>query len=179
MTEATSHKPDASSQNRVPFNIVLVEPEIPGNTGNVGRLCAATSSKLHLVHPLGFEISDKQLKRAGMDYWYQMQLQEWKHWQAFEKDHFQPNRERCFLLTTKSKKAYTEISFQPGDTFIFGRETKGLPESLLHAHPDQALTIPMLNPLARSLNLATSVGIVLYEALRQAGRLPQGESVGL
>ncbi|MDR0532920.1 MAG: tRNA (cytidine(34)-2'-O)-methyltransferase [Verrucomicrobiales bacterium] len=151
------------------FHVVLVEPEIPPNTGNIARLCAATNSKLHLIEPLGFSLDEKQLKRAGMDYWQQVDWQTWPNLEAF----FAANGEaRYFLFTTKTKTAYTDNQFQDGDYLIFGRETKGLPESLLAAHHERCLTIPMANPAARSLNLATSVGIVLYEAIRQAKLTP-------
>lgn len=146
------------------LNIVLVEPDIPANTGNVARLCAATNCKLHLISPMGFELNDKTLKRAGMDYWKLVNDQLWPSWEKF----FQTIQEkRFFFLTSKTKKPIFEAKFQKDDFLIFGRETKGLPESLLKQYPDHCLTIPMPNPEARCLNLATSVGIVAYEALRQ------------
>ena len=146
------------------FHIVLVEPEIPPNTGNIARLCAATNSKLHLIKPLGYSLDEKQLKRAGMDYWQQVDWRTWPNLEAF----FAANGEaRFFLLSTKGKMAYTEARFQDGDCLIFGRESKGLPESLLAANHERCLTIPMSNPAARSLNLSSSVAIVLYEAIRQ------------
>jgi tRNA (cytidine/uridine-2'-O-)-methyltransferase len=146
------------------FHIVLVEPEIPPNTGNIARLCAATNSKLHLIEPLGFSLDGKQLKRAGMDYWRQV---DWRTWPDLESFLAAIGGSRFFLLTTKTSTAYTAVQFQDGDYLVFGRETKGLPESLLAANHECCLTIPMSNPAARSLNLATSVGIVLYEAIRQ------------
>ena len=146
------------------FHVVLVEPEIPPNTGNIGRLCVAAGATLHLIHPLGFQINDRELKRAGLDYWPHLKLREWVDWEAFFAA--LPSPERCFLLTTKSSRSYVSEHFEPGDYFVFGRETRGLPATLLSAHPKRALTIPMA-PEARSLNLATAVGIVLYEALRQ------------
>ena len=145
------------------FNIVLVEPEIPPNTGNIGRLCLATGSKLHLVKPLGFSIDDRELKRAGLDYWKKVDLQIWDSFEDLRAAQKQPGR--MFLLTTKSERAYWDIRFRPGDFLVFGRETKGLPEKMLAAHPGQLLTIPMRG--TRSLNLATAVAIVLFEALRQ------------
>jgi tRNA (cytidine/uridine-2'-O-)-methyltransferase len=146
------------------FNVVLIEPEIPPNTGNVGRLCLATRSTLHLVKPLGFSLDDRQLKRAGLDYWNDVDL---KTWDSFaELQRAQPVGTRYYFLTTKTKRAYHEIKFQPGDFLIFGRETKGLPENLLAANTDNCITIPMHG--ARSLNLATAVAIVLFEAVRQA-----------
>ena len=145
------------------FNVVLVEPEIPPNTGNIGRLCLATGSTLHLVKPLGFSIDDRTLKRAGLDYWKEVEAQ---MWDSFEQLQEGRNRNaRFFFLTTKSKRAYYNVSFRAGDFLVFGRETKGLPEPLLAAHPDDLLTIPMRG--TRSLNLATAVGIVLFEAIRQ------------
>ena len=146
------------------FHVVLLEPEIPPNTGNIGRLCVAAGATLHLVHPLGFAINDRELKRAGLDYWPHLKLREWADWDAFAAS--LPSRERCFFLTTKAERGYTAQRFEPGDFLVFGRETRGLPESLLAAHAGQTLTIPMARE-ARSLNLATAVGIVLYEALRQ------------
>ena len=145
------------------FNIVLVEPEIPPNTGNVGRLCLATKSTLHLVKPLGFSLDDRQLKRAGLDYWDDVDL---KVWESL-KDLLDSKRDtnRYFFVTTKTKRAYWSVEFRPGDFLIFGRETKGLPEELLAEQEKDCITIPMSG--TRSLNLATAVGIVLYEAIRQ------------
>jgi tRNA (cytidine/uridine-2'-O-)-methyltransferase len=146
------------------FNVVLVEPEIPPNTGNIARLCAATNTMLHLVEPLGFKIDDKTLKRAGMDYWEHVQ---WKTWPNFESLRQEYRDQRFYLFTTKTKIPYTEAKYQEGDFLVFGRETKGLPEPLLQQYPDDCLNIPILNPHVRSLNLATAVGIALYEALRK------------
>jgi tRNA (cytidine/uridine-2'-O-)-methyltransferase len=146
------------------FNVVLIEPEIPPNTGNIARLCLATQSRLHLVEPLGFSIDDRQLRRAGMDYWHQVDVQHWKNLAEFETATRPPARR--FLLTTKAKRRYWEAKFRQGDYLVFGRETKGLPESLLFSDPESCLTIPMA-PQARSLNLATSVAIVLFEGVRQ------------
>jgi tRNA (cytidine/uridine-2'-O-)-methyltransferase len=148
------------------FNVVLVEPEIPPNTGNIGRLCLAASSTLHLVKPLGFSIDDRTLKRAGLDYWKEVDVQLWDSFQDLRRS-FEPSS-RFFFLTTKSKRAYYDVDFRAGDFLVFGRETKGLPEPLLAAHPDDLLTIPMQG--TRSLNLATAVGIVLFEAIRQLRR---------
>ena len=144
------------------FNVVLVEPEIPPNTGNVGRLCLATKSTLHLVKPLGFLLDDRQLKRAGLDYWDDVNLKVWNSLQELEAKRAE---DRHFFVTTKTKRAYWEVKFRPGDFLIFGRETKGLPESLLAEHEPDCITIPMAG--TRSLNLATAVGIVLFEAVRQ------------
>ena len=146
------------------FNVVLIEPEIPPNTGNIARLCLATQSRLHLVEPLGFSINDRQLRRAGMDYWHQVDVRHWKNLTEFENATRPPTRR--FLLTTKAKRRYWEAKFRQGDYLVFGRETKGLPESLLFSDPENCLTIPMA-PQARSLNLATSVAIVLFEGVRQ------------
>jgi tRNA (cytidine/uridine-2'-O-)-methyltransferase len=148
------------------LNIVLVEPEIPPNTGNIARLCAATNSRLHLIEPLGFALDEKQLKRAGMDYWNLVDWRAWPDWATFAATVSGRNA-RLWFLTTKSPRAYTTVEFQDEDYLIFGRETKGLPEHLLTASADRCLTIPMANPTARSLNLATSVSVVLYEAIRQ------------
>jgi tRNA (cytidine/uridine-2'-O-)-methyltransferase len=145
------------------FNVVLVEPEIPPNTGNVGRLCLATGSTLHLVKPLGFSTDDRELKRAGLDYWKEVDLRLWDSFESLEEAHGPGTR--LFFLTTKSDCAYYDVCFQPGDFLVFGRETRGLPEGLLAAHPKRLLTIPMEG--TRSLNLATAVAIVLFEAMRQ------------
>jgi tRNA (cytidine/uridine-2'-O-)-methyltransferase len=146
------------------FNVVLVEPEIPPNTGNVARLCLATGSRLHLVKPLGFSVDDRQLRRAGMDYWHQVDLQYWEDLNAFETATRPPTRR--FLLTTKTDRSYWDAEFKPDDYLVFGRETRGLPASLLDAQSESCLTIPM-RPGARSLNLATAVAVVLFEAVRQ------------
>jgi tRNA (cytidine/uridine-2'-O-)-methyltransferase len=145
------------------FNIVLVEPEIPPNTGNVGRLCLATQSMLHLVKPLGFSIDDRELRRAGLDYWEEVPLQLWDSFEALQRA--QPASARYFFLTTKSERPYFRVKFQKGDFLAFGRETKGLPQDLLAANRNNCITIPMHG--TRSLNLATAVAIVLFEAVRQ------------
>ncbi|MEN3369021.1 MAG: tRNA (cytidine/uridine-2-O-)-methyltransferase [Verrucomicrobiota bacterium] len=145
------------------FNVVLIEPEIPPNTGNIGRLCLATESTLHLVKPLGFSIGDRELKRAGLDYWKEVIVRLWDSFEDLVRAH--PSQTRFFFLTTKSQRAYYDVCFEPGDFLVFGRETKGLPEPLLAAHPAELLTIPMEG--TRSLNLATAVAIVLFEAVRQ------------
>jgi tRNA (cytidine/uridine-2'-O-)-methyltransferase len=145
------------------FNVVLIEPEIPPNTGNIGRLCLATRSTLHLVKPLGFSLDHRQLKRAGLDYWDEVRVQLWDSFDALQRA--QPAGGRYFFLTTKSKRPYYEVRFQENDFLIFGRETKGLPEELLAANVENCITIPMQG--TRSLNLATAVAIVLFEAVRQ------------
>lgn len=146
------------------LHIVLVEPEIPQNTGNIARTCLATGAVLHLVEPLGFRIDEAALRRAGMDYWKQCDV---RHWPSFEALRADAGRTaRFFFFTTKTRRPYWDEQFADGDYLVFGRETRGLPESLLEAEQEHLLTIPMA-PDARSLNLATSVGIVLYEACRQ------------
>ena len=150
------------------FNVVLVEPEIPPNTGNVGRLCLATGAHLHLVKPLGFSLDDKTLKRAGLDYWADVKVTLWESWDELRAA--QSEGARFFYLTTKTSRAYWDAKFERNDFLVFGRETKGLPEPLLTANPNHCLTIPMQPGSTRSLNLATSVGIVLYEAIRQVSR---------
>jgi tRNA (cytidine/uridine-2'-O-)-methyltransferase len=145
------------------FNVVLVEPEIPPNTGNIGRLCLATRSALHLVKPLGFSLDNRELLRAGLDYWQEVPLQLWDSFDALRRAHSLGTR--YFFLTTKSKRPYYEVRFQKHDFLVFGRETKGLPEDLLAANIDSCITIPMHG--TRSLNLATAVAIVLFEAVRQ------------
>ncbi len=146
------------------FHIVLVEPEIPPNTGSIARLCGATNTTLHLEHPLGFSLADRYLKRAGLDYWEQVSIVSWPSLADFLAA--QP-RERLFLFSTKSIRPYTQACFKPGDFLVFGKETKGLPEYFLNSNPDRCYTVPMPNRNIRSLNLAMTAGIVLYEALRQ------------
>ncbi len=145
------------------FHIVLVEPEIPPNTGNIGRLCLATNATLHLIEPLGFELNDRALKRAGLDYWEEVDVRLWASWAQLTGEF--GGVSRFFFLTTKSTRPYWDEKFQPGDFLVFGRETKGLPENLLEQNAENCLTIPMQG--TRSLNLATAAGIVLYEAQRQ------------
>jgi tRNA (cytidine/uridine-2'-O-)-methyltransferase len=146
------------------LQIVLVEPEIPPNTGAIARLCAATHTVLHLVEPLGFKLDDSALKRAGMDYWQHVTWHSWPNWNALRAAH--PTA-RFYFLTTKTTRSYTEATFQSDDFLVFGRETKGLPESLLKENAEACLTIPIAHPQVRSLNLATAAAIVLFEALRQ------------
>jgi tRNA (cytidine/uridine-2'-O-)-methyltransferase len=145
------------------FNVVLVEPEIPPNTGNVGRLCLATKSTLHLVKPLGFSLADRQLKRAGLDYWDDVDLRIWDSLDALMEG--KRPEDRYFFVTTKTTRGYLDAKFRPGDFLVFGRETKGLPEDLLTRNRERCITIPMHG--TRSLNLATAVAIVLFEAVRQ------------
>jgi tRNA (cytidine/uridine-2'-O-)-methyltransferase len=149
------------------MNIVLLEPEIPPNTGNVARLCAATRTQLHLVEPLGFRLDDAQLKRAGMDYWQHVQWQRWPNWAAFQAA--LPAQARLWFIESGGPLRYDEVSFGPQDYLVFGRETAGLPRKLLEDHRARWLRIPMFNPQARSLNLSNCVALVLFEALRQQG----------
>ena len=151
-----------------PFNIVLIEPEIPPNTGNIARLCAATGAVLHLVGKLGFSLDDRYLKRAGLDYWEFVALKQWTDLAALQAS---VPEGRFFYLSTKVARSYLQAGFQPGDFIVFGKETKGLPEELLAANPETSITIPMPAGKVRSINLSTSAGIVLYEALRQAGMI--------
>ena len=146
-----------------PLHIVLYHPEIPANTGNIGRLCVGSGAELHLIKPLRFIINDKTLKRAGLDYWDKLTLHMHDDlaeiYQAFPP-------QRIFLCTTKSERKYCSCQYQPGDVFVFGPESRGLPESLLDQHPDQTITIPM-HPDIHSINLSNAVSIILYEAIRQ------------
>ncbi len=145
------------------FHIVLVEPEIPQNTGNIARTCAATGTKLHIVKPMGFSIDDKKLKRAGLDYWHLLGVQYYENFDEFlEKN----SGARMFLASTKAPQRHSDVRYQDGDFLVFGKETKGLPEDLICKHLDHAVRIPMIEE-ARSLNLSNSVAVMLYEALRQ------------
>ena len=148
------------------ISVALVEPEIPPNTGNVARLCAANRVPLHIVGATGFRLDDRAVRRAGLDYWPEVILQ--RHYDL-DALYSQLPAARFVYLTTKAQRSYTDWVFESDDCLVFGRETRGLPEELLHANWARCLTIPMLNPKIRSLNLATSVGIVVYEALRQLG----------
>ncbi len=150
------------------INIVLVEPEIPQNTGNIARTCAATDSKLHLVHPLGFDISEKQVRRAGLDYWDKVDIEEHESLEKFL-EKYPTSQNHMYFLTTKGQKCYTDVDFSKFDEvfIVFGKETKGLPEQLLLDNLETAIRIPMKKTL-RSLNLSNSAAIVTYELLRQA-----------
>jgi tRNA (cytidine/uridine-2'-O-)-methyltransferase len=147
------------------MNIVLLEPEIPPNTGNVARLCAATKSVLHLIEPFGFKLDDSHLKRAGMDYWQQVEWRRWKNWNAFVETI--PAGAKLWFVESDGPKIYSDANFSPDDYLIFGRETAGLPKQLLEAHRENWLRIPMFNVESRSLNLSNCVALVLFEALRQ------------
>jgi tRNA (cytidine/uridine-2'-O-)-methyltransferase len=149
------------------MHIVLVEPEIPPNTGNVARLCAATRTALHLIEPLGFKLDDTQLKRAGMDYWEHVEWHRWRNWDEFCSK-AQPGG-RLWFIESGGPRVYTEVNFNPDDFLVFGRETAGLPKKLLEENRECWLRIPMFNPNARSLNLSNCAALVLFEALRQQG----------
>lgn len=150
------------------MHVVLVAPEIPPNTGSIGRLCVATATPLHLVEPLGFVIDDKHLRRAGLDYWPHVELHRWPSWDAFAAAR-PPGRLLCFAA--RAARSYTQVAYQPDDVLVFGGESRGLPESILRAHAGDLYGIPLRGPHVRSLNLATAVAIVLFEGLRQLGRV--------
>jgi tRNA (cytidine/uridine-2'-O-)-methyltransferase len=147
------------------MHVVLLEPEIPPNTGNVARLCAATKSTLHLIEPFGFQLDDRQLKRAGMDYWQHVEWHRWKNWSDFAASVVADSR--LWFVESNGPKRYTEVLFKSNDYLIFGRETAGLPLALLEQNREKWLRIPMFNTAARSLNLSNCVALVLFEALRQ------------
>lgn len=159
-----------------PFNIVLVEPEIPPNTGNVARLCAATNTKLHLVHPLGFQITDKDLKRAGLDYWHLLDVKEYRDWEDFLvksvgkeiNTSTKTLKSNFWFISTRGEQNIWEVDFAPGDYLIFGSESKGISENILNNIPKENIVSIPMNGKTRSLNLSTSVGIVLYEGLRKS-----------
>src|SRR5574341_16523 len=144
------------------MHVVLLEPEIPPNTGNVARLCASTQTTLHLIEPLGFRLDDAQLKRAGMDYWQQVDWRRWPDWRTFAAQ--LPAGARLWLIESGGPRPYASVRFAPEDYLVFGRETVGLPKQLLAEHADHWLRIPMFNPQARSLNLSNCVALVLFEA---------------
>lgn len=146
-------------------NIVLLEPEIPHNTGNIGRTCVVTGSALHLIKPLGFSVSEKNLKRAGLDYWEQLDV---SYYDGFNDFLLKNPTAKLYMATTKARKIYTDVSYESGCFIVFGKESAGIPEEILLEYPDTSIRIPML-PEQRSLNLSNSVSVVLYEALRQQG----------
>ena len=150
------------------MHIVLVEPEIAPNTGNIARLCAATRTTLHLIEPLGFRLDDTQLRRAGMDYWQHVEWHRWGDWSACAQA-LGARGARCWFVEQGGPRLYAEVRYEAGDALVFGRETAGLPRAWLEANHDRWLRLPMFNPAARSLNLANCVAVVLYEALRQGG----------
>jgi len=145
------------------FNVVLIMPEIPQNTGTIGRLCVATGTALHLIKPLGFSLDDKYVKRAGMDYWQFLDLTIYENWQEFLERN-QP--QRMYFVSTKGKKAHWDIGYKPDDFLVFGRESSGLPPEFYETYQNDLITIPMPGKFHRSLNLANAVSIVLYEAMR-------------
>lgn len=145
------------------MHIVLHQPEIPANTGNIGRTCVATGTGLHLIEPLGFRLDERSIKRAGMDYWEHLQVQRYMNFEEFKKTH--PDA-KIWMATTKAKLTYTDVNYGPDDFIMFGKESAGIPEEILVDHADTCIRIPMLSKI-RSLNLSNSVAIVLYEALRQ------------
>lgn len=147
------------------MNIILHQPEIPGNTGNIGRTCVATGTSLHLIEPLGFRLDEKSIRRAGMDYWKDLDVSRYMNFEEFKERH--PGV-RIWMATTKAKRSYTEAAFSPDDYIMFGRESAGIPEELLVENEENCIRIPML-PAIRSLNLSNAAAIVLYEALRQNG----------
>jgi tRNA (cytidine/uridine-2'-O-)-methyltransferase len=149
------------------MHLVLVEPEIAPNTGNIARLCAATRTTLHLIEPFGFKLDDKQLARAGMDYWQHVTWHRWANWNSFRDS--LPADARLWFIEQDGPRLYTEAQFRADDYLVFGRETAGLPSALLETHRDRWLRIPMFNADARSLNLSNCAALVLYEALRQQG----------
>lgn len=156
------------SDQKFHYHLVLVEPEIPPNTGNAGRLAVATNSTLHLVGKLGFSIDDKQVRRAGLDYWKHVNLQRHETFEAWLEWHMNHEKDAPFyLLSKKATRSIYDIAFPPRAAFVFGKETLGLPEELLDKYADRAFTIPMFSEKIRSLNLSNAVSVVLYEAIRQ------------
>jgi tRNA (cytidine/uridine-2'-O-)-methyltransferase len=151
------------------IHVVLFQPEIPQNTGNVGRMCALTRSRLHLVHPLGFKITDRNLRRAGMDYWFSLDVHEHADWKAFRASAAAPRR--LWLFTTRTSRVFWDARFEDGDGLVFGNEGGGAPEWMHGELAESRVTIPHANPELRSLNLSTAAGIAAYEALRQIGGL--------
>ncbi len=157
------------------INIVLFEPEIPANTGNIGRTCVATGSKLHLIEPLGFRLNEKAIQRAGMDYWNELDVTRYVNYEDFLKKN--PKAvEGIFMASTKAKNVYTEVKYKDDCYIMFGKESSGIPEEILVHHKDRSIRIPMGNEI-RSLNLGNSVAVILYEALRQTG-FPQMQMEG-
>lgn len=150
------------------MHVVLFQPEIPPNTGSIARLCAATNTPLHLVAPLGFRIDDKHLKRAGLDYWKYVDVRLHKSWEDFLRKH---DEKKLLFFSKRALQSYTKARYEEGSFLVFGPETRGLPQELLDAHQERSYRIPMMGQGVRSLNLANAVGIVLYEALRQLGKV--------
>ena len=162
------------------LHVALIEPQIPPNTGNIARLCAATDTSLHLIGQLGFSLADREMRRAGLDYWEQVDLWHHPEWRAF-RDAI--SRDRCLYFSANATRSYWDAHFQPNSCLVFGNETQGMPQRILDKHPERCFRIPMGGPV-RSLNLATAVGIVLYEGLRQirtveASAAPAGRREGV
>jgi len=164
------NNPTADHTSPSNFRIVLIEPEIPQNTGNIGRTCVGTQSELHLVKPFGFEINDKNLKRAGLDYWQYLKWFTYSNKEEWKKS--VSDWDRVFFFSTKASKSYFDVSYQKGDYLVFGRETKGLPADLQELYPEKFVQIPQYGPV-RSLNVATAAAIALYEGLRQIKTSPK------
>lgn len=151
------------------MNIVLVEPEIPQNTGNIVRTCAGTGTNLHMIKPLGFSVEDRYLKRAGLDYWHLVNIRYYENYEEFYKTAISENPDaKFFMCTTKTNKSHTDVKFSDGDYIVLGKETKGLPLPLIEANPDTSIRIPMKKDF-RCLNLSNAAAIILYEAMRQLG----------
>ena len=148
------------------MNVILLNPEIHVNTGNIGRTCVLTNTNLHLIKPLGFELDDKKIRRAGLDYWKDVKLFVWENWEHFWRENIENGNAKIYFATTKTKQRYTDVKFNDNDYIMFGPESRGIPEEILNKYKESNITIPML-PLGRSLNLSNAVAIVLFEALRQ------------
>lgn len=148
------------------MNIVFLNPEIPTNTGNIGRTCVLTNTKLHLIKPLGFSLEDKYIKKGGLDYWEKVQLFIWEDFDHFYKENIENKDTNLYFATTKTNQKYSDVKFQKNDFIMFGPESRGIPEEILNKYKEYNITIPMI-PMGRSINLANSASIILYEALRQ------------
>lgn len=165
---AEQSTPSEGRNSRTPLHVVLVAPEIPPNTGSIARLCAATHIRLHLLRPLGFSLDDRYLKRAGLDYWPHVDVVVHDDWESFQKEHAGA---RMHFFSARASQSYTRVDYAPNDFLVFGSETKGLPADILSAHREQTYVIPIFSSNVRSLNLSNAVSIVVYEALRQLGRV--------
>jgi len=152
-------------ENDINFHIILYQPEIPANTGNIGRICVGTNSMMHIIKPMRFLLTDKLVKRAGLDYWNKLEIRIYDNWEEFQKE-FPINK--IYYCTTKTDKKFTDVKFKKGDAFVFGPESRGIPEDILNKYKNQNITIPMTKEI-RSINLSNSVAIVVYEAWRQIG----------
>jgi tRNA (cytidine/uridine-2'-O-)-methyltransferase len=170
------HQQRLRARSNARFHVVLVHPEIPPNTGNIARLCAATGCHLHLVHPLGFEVSEKAVRRAGLDYWHLVTIIEHASWSHFQNE--LEHSARCFFFTGKCNRSFLQVKYQPGDFLIFGKESTGLPSEILEEYREHLVGIPTLGAV-RSLNLANSATLGVYEALRQSGALDVVELTSL